>query len=136
MEIEVDNMEYKLSQLRLLVENYRDSVRFYEHTLGLLLLRGDIESGYAEFEASGIRLSLLQRSKMSEALGMVDSKQEGRRHVALAFAVDDVDTTFNELKRKGVKFALAPRAHSNWNLRTAHFCDPDGNLIEINQRIK
>ena len=129
-------MEYKLSQFRLLVENYRDSVRFYEHTLGLLLLQGDLESGHAEFEVSGVRLSLLQRSKMSEALGMVDPKQEGRRHVALAFAVDDVDTAFSELKSQGVKFTLAPRAHSNWNLRTAHFHDPDGNLIEINERIE
>ena len=129
-------MEYKLSQLRLLVENYRDSVRFYEHTLGLLLLQGDLESGYAEFEASGIRLSVLQRSKMSEALGMIEPKREGRRHVALALAVDDVDAAFSELKSKGVKFTLAPRTHSDWNLRTAHFCDPDGNLIEINQRIE
>jgi catechol 2,3-dioxygenase-like lactoylglutathione lyase family enzyme len=128
-------MEYKLNHIRLLVENYRDSVRFYEHTLGLPLLRGDLESGYAEFEAPGIRLGLLQRSAMSEALGMVEPKQEGRRHMAVAFAVDDVDAAFNELKVKGVKFTLAPRTHSDWNLRTAHFNDPDGNLIEINQRM-
>lgn len=129
-------MEYRLDRIRLLVENYRDSVRFYEHTLGLLLLRGDLESGYAEFEAPGIRLDLLQRSEMSEALGMVEPKQEGRRHIALAFAVDDVDAAFNELKGKGVKFRLAPRTHSNWSLRAAHFDDPDGNLIEINQRME
>ena len=101
-------MEYKLNYIRLLVENYRDSVRFYEHILGLLLLRGDLESGYAEFEAPGIRLGLLQRSAMSEALGMVEPKQEGRSHVALAFTVDDVDAAFNELQGKGVKFTLAP----------------------------
>ena len=129
-------MEYTLKHIRLLVENYRDSVRFYEHTLGLPLIRGDLESGYAEFEAPGLRLSLLQRSEMSKALGMTEPRQEGRRHIALAFSVDDVDAAFSELKEKGVRFMLAPRTHHDWGLRTAHCNDPDGNLIEINQLMK
>lgn len=128
-------MKYQFNYVRLLVENYRDSVRFYRDKLGLPLLRGDLESGYSEFEAPGVRLALFQRSEMSKALGMTEPKGEGRRHIALAFAVDDVDAAFSDLKSKGVKFALAPRTHIDWDLRTAHFHDPDGNLIEINQRL-
>ena len=128
-------MAYQLNYVRLLVENYRDSVRFYRDKLGLSLLQGDLESGYSEFEAPGVRLALFQRSEMSKALEMTDPEGEGRRHIALAFAVDNVNAAFSELESKGVKFALAPRTHTNWNLRTAHFHDPDGNLIEINERL-
>ncbi len=128
-------MEYQFNYVRLLVENYRDAVRFYRDTLGLPLLQGDLESGYSEFEGSGIRLALFQRSEMSKALGLSEPKHEGRPHVALAFAVPDVDQAFQDLSGRGVKFALAPRTHADWNLRTAHFHDPDGNLIEINQRL-
>jgi lactoylglutathione lyase len=128
-------MDYNFDYVRLLVSNYRDSVRFYRDALDMPMIRGDLESGYAEFQAPGIRLALLQRSEMSKALGLEEPSGEGRRHVALAFSVGDVDEAFAELEKKGVRFTLAPRTHSEWNLRTAHLQDPDGNLIEINQRL-
>ncbi len=128
-------MEYRLDYVRLLVENYRDSVRFYRDKLELPMIRGDLESGYAEFQGDGVRLAVIEKSEMSKALGMEEPVGEGRRHVALAFSVDDVDAAFTKLEGKGVKFILAPRTHPDWNLRTAHLHDPDGNLIEINQRL-
>ncbi len=128
-------MDYNFNYVRLLVSNYRDSVRFYRDVLEMPMILGDLESGYAEFQAPGIRLALFQRSEMSKALGLQDAEEEGRRHVALAFAVEDVDRAFAELEAKGARFTLAPRTHSDWNLRTAHLQDPDGNLIEINQRL-
>lgn len=128
-------MDYKLNYVRLLVENYRDSLRFYRDTLKLPVHRGDLESNYAEFDTSGMRLALLQRSEMARVLGMEKENGEGRKHVALAFTVPDVDEAFRDLKSNGVKFAMAPRTHEDWKLRTAHFEDPDGNLLEINQRL-
>ena len=128
-------MDYQFNYVRLLVDNYRGSFRFYRDIMGMKLLHGDVDSQYAEFEAPGVRLALFQRSRMAEALGIPEVQGEGRGHVALVFAVDDVDAAHRELESKGVRFALAPRTHEDWDVRTAHFHDPDGNVIEINQRI-
>jgi len=49
--------------------------------------------------------------------------------------VNDVDAARKELETTGVSVALAPRTHVDWDVSTAHFHGPDGNLIEINQRI-
>ena len=129
-------MDYRFSYIRLLVNNYRGSFRFYRDVMGMKLLRGDVDSEYAEFEAPGVRLSLFQRARMTEALGIPEPQGEGRGHVALVFAVHDVDAAHRELEKQGVKFTLAPRTHEDWDVRTAHFHDPDGNVIEINQRIE
>jgi lactoylglutathione lyase len=133
---EVKRMDYRFSYVRLLVNNYRGSFRFYRDVMGMKPLRGDVDSEYAEFEASGVRLALFQRARMTEALGIPEPQGEGRGHVALVFAVDDVDAAHRELEKQGVKFTLSPRTHEDWDVRTAHFHDPDGNVIEINQRIE
>ena len=33
--------------------------------------------------------------------------------------------------QKGVEFAVGPTDRPDWYLRTAHFRDPEGNLIEL-----
>jgi len=128
-------MDFRFNYVRLLVDNYRGSFRFYRDVLGMRVLKGDLDSGYAEFEVPGVRLALFQRARMTEALGLPEPQGEGRGHVVLVFAVDDVDAAHRELEEKGVRFALAPRTHADWDVRTAHFHDPDGNVIEINQRL-
>ncbi|MFV9644620.1 MAG: VOC family protein, partial [Desulfobacterales bacterium] len=51
------------------------------------------------------------------------------------FEVPNVDKATQELKAKGVVFETEPTDRSVWGIRTAHFRDPDGNLIEINQAL-
>ena len=128
-------MDYRFDYVRLLVDNYRGSFRFYRDVLGMSVRRGDLDSQYAEFEAPGVRLALFQRARMAEALGVAEPSSEGRGHVALAFSVNDVDAAHRELEAKGVKFVLGPRTREDWGIRTAHLHDPDGNVIEINERI-
>jgi len=128
-------MDFRFNYVRLLTDNYRGAFRFYQDVMGMNPLHGDLKSEYAEFESPGVRLALFQRARMAEALGIPDATGEGRGHVALVFSVDDVDVAHRELEGKGVRFAQAPRTHEDWDIRTAHFHDPDGNPIEINQRI-
>lgn len=47
----------------------------------------------------------------------------------LAFEVDDIDATFEELKGKGVEFFIEPRDAGV--MRIAFFRDPDGNPLEL-----
>jgi len=98
--------------------------------MGMKLLRRD-----AGFETLGVRLALFRQARMTAALVIPEPQGEGRSHVALASAADDVDAARKELETTGVSVALVPRTHADWNVSTAHFHDPDGSLIEINQRI-
>ena len=45
-------------------------------------------------------------------------------------AVDDVDATYEELKRKGVKFDMEP-TDQTWGNREVYLRDPDGNSIRF-----
>jgi lactoylglutathione lyase len=57
---------------------------------------------------------------------------EGRGKISLIFAVEDVDKAWNELRKKGIQFVANPTDRPEWGIWTAHFTDPDGNIIEIN----
>ncbi|KAA0254227.1 MAG: hypothetical protein EDM79_20930, partial [Chloroflexi bacterium] len=41
-----------------------------------------------------------------------------------------------DLRAHGVTLLTEPTDHADWGIRTAHFRDPDGHLIEINQPLK
>lgn len=127
-------MQTQLRYIRLLVDDFRDGLRFYRDTLGLKVSRGDLDSHYAEFEGNGVRLALFQRSAMSEAIG-IELPERGHGNLALVLEVEDVDEAFRELEARGVRFIMAPRTHEEWGVRTAHLRDPNGNLIEINERL-
>lgn len=49
----------------------------------------------------------------------------------LQFKVEDVDKTYDDLHKKGVKCVNKPHDRKEWSARVAHFRDPDHNLIEI-----
>jgi lactoylglutathione lyase len=49
----------------------------------------------------------------------------------LDFKVDNVDAAYAQLIEKGVAFINEPHDREGWNVRLAHFRDPDSNLIEI-----
>ncbi|WP_144461350.1 VOC family protein [Siminovitchia fortis] len=54
--------------------------------------------------------------------------------IALIFKVDNVEEKYKELKEK-VEFITKPTAQERWEIKVAHFRDPDGSLIEIYESI-
>lgn len=80
----------------------------------------------------------LEPNWSDETIGNDDNLIESIRQnkVAIVFEVENVDTSFNEFQSKGVIFIKEPIDHLDWGIRTAHFHDSDGNLIEINCPIK
>ncbi len=118
--------------VRLLVADYEACVRFYRDLLGLELR---IDAGvYAEFKSRGTVLGIYKRELMAGIVGTAGkpAHAESQDRAALIFAVDDVDAAYRQLQAKGVVFVAEPTDRPDWVLRTAHFRDPDGNLIEIN----
>ncbi|GAA0986040.1 MULTISPECIES: VOC family protein [Nocardiopsidaceae] len=126
----------RCSYIRLLVNDYEACFHFYSEVLRLPVLRGDETSRYAEFDVeSGTRLAINQREVMAEALetDTADPALPHQDRIAVIFEVDDVDVTAAKLVADGARQAMEPRDWTAWGVRAAHFRDPDGYLLEINQ---
>lgn len=130
-------MELTFTYARMLVENYAACFRFYRDTLGLELVWGDENTGYAEFQSGGVKVALFARQQMAQAVASdhLPSDADAQDRVALIFAVANVDEAYQHLSTKGVTFITEPTDRPDWSVRTAHFRDPSGNLIEINTRL-
>jgi predicted enzyme related to lactoylglutathione lyase len=95
---------------------------------------GDENSGYAELHTGDyIKLALFRKELMAEAIPSAyqASAMECQNKMALVFAVDNVDELYYHLKENNAMIVTQPMDRPEWGLRTAHFRDPDGNLIEI-----
>ena len=97
---------------------------FYSDVLGFPIV-GQIPGSPTTFiDIGGTTIELGMTSDAIEAppkVGMVH----------LAFEVDDVDATYEELVAKGVEFHVLPGDATG--LRMAFFRDPDGNALELFQ---
>ena len=131
-------MMMRLTHIRLLVDDFPACFRFYRDVMGLPVAWGDENGPYADFEAGDAMLALYDRRLMAEAVGSTDRPfaAEAMDRSALIFAVDSVDHVCDELRAKGVPVEAEPQDRPVWGVRTAHFRDPDGNLIEINTELQ
>ena len=126
--------EMKRMHIRLLVNRFRECFEFYRDILELPVRYGDKHSSYAEFKSDAIHIALFKRDLMAAVVDRAEHPQEGdnQDRVALILRVDDVAKPFEKLNEKGVRFVTDPIDRKEWQCRTAHFRDPDGNLIELN----
>lgn len=131
-------MSFDYDYTRLLVSNFEACFLFYRDMMGLPVRRGTEEDTYAEFELGETSLSLFDRNMMAEAIGAADRPDPGKAkdRFCLVFQVEDVNATCEKLRGLGVTMTAEPTDRPDWNIRTAHFRDPDGNLIEVNQPLQ
>lgn len=125
----------RLTHVRLLVSDHNACLRFYRDVLGFELIMGGESQVYSELKAGdGIILALFLRRFMAEAIGTqaLPADASAQDRVVLTFEVESVDAAYERLRERGVEFVAAPADRPDWMIRTAHFRDPDGNLIEIN----
>ncbi len=131
-------MTPKYEFTRLLVTNFKECFRFYRDVMGFKANFGTEDDTYADFEVGEINISLFDKAEMSATLG-TSSKPvhaEMQDTICLTFSVESVDEFCRHLKEKGVSLLTEPTDHEDWGIRTIHFRDPDGHLIEINQPLK
>lgn len=114
----------------LLVRDIKASVRFYKETLGLT---GDTAGPWAEFRSKGCRIVLLDRGFWAAVTRtrVASSPKRPRASVVLAIQVPNVTKLYRTLRRRRVRFELAPRDIPEMGNRVALIADPDGNLVEL-----
>ena len=94
------------------------AVRFYGNTLGL---EQEVDTeDFAEFNCGNVTLSLIKQDKSPGVVGHI------------AFAVDDVQAAYVELKEKGAHLEGDPVDYGCCRAVTVQ--DPDGNVVIIHRR--
>jgi lactoylglutathione lyase len=126
-------MNIRFALNRLLVTNFEECFYFYHDILGFDYQAGDETGPYVEFKTGDTLLALFDRGYMALVVGAGSkpSETECQDRAALIFSVNSVDEAHRTLQIRGVNFLTEPRNRPDWGIRTAHFRDPAGNLIEI-----
>lgn len=128
-----------LYAVRILVDDFPASWKFYRDVLGLTPAPGHGEPPYGEFVSEGRSIvSLFGRREMASATGLSpgrDSKAQVGQS-ALIFEVKDVDAAAARFRRKGVRLLQGPTDRPQWSLRTIHLRDPDGYLLEVYSELR
>jgi lactoylglutathione lyase len=122
----------KLSYIVLLSDDVPGAVRFWRDVIRLPLTYSDETIGYAAFDtgSAGLALSIYSRSGLATLFGEATPAPAGRQ-MYLSFPVDDVDTAYAELIKRGATSVVKPRDVPEQQARLAHFSSPDGHVIEI-----
>jgi catechol 2,3-dioxygenase-like lactoylglutathione lyase family enzyme len=119
----------RLSQVRLLVDDFGAAFRFYRDELGLEPGFGSEDAPpYASFVAGDGAVAIFERSGQAET---VELRAPGDSTL-LVLEVDDVDA---DAARLGDRVVREPVDRSDWGGRVAYVRDPSGNLIELFQTI-
>lgn len=86
---------------------------------------------FADFKLEGTSLAIFEKEA---AVAMFPKEHMGSGGgVVLAFQVEDVNKTCEELKSKEVDVFEGPKT-TPWGQTVAYFKDPDGNIWEVSKK--
>lgn len=123
----------KLSNVRLLTNDFQKSVTFYRDTMDFMIGTYAEEMQFASFKTGDAKIEIFARTQISEIIGEknlpIDVKSQTK--ILLCFEVEKIDEVCAGLKKKGVTFINEPHDQKDWDARVAHLRDPDGNVIEL-----
>lgn len=121
-----------LTQIRLIVDDFARSVKFYRDVVGLRPQLDNPEPPYTAFKPElGSSLCLHDRADLDTMLGGI--LRPGRGDTTLvSLRVDDLDAYLTEIRARGAEITSGP-VEFGGRIRCAYLRDPEGNLIEIQQ---
>jgi lactoylglutathione lyase len=118
----------KLSQVRLLVDDFPGCFHFLRDGLGLECMFGEEGEDYASFVAGAGTLALFRRSGQENVIRL----RPAGDGALVVLEVEDVDA---EAAKLGELVVGGPVSQPEWGGRVAYLRDPDGNLFELFQTI-
>jgi predicted enzyme related to lactoylglutathione lyase len=117
----------KLSQVRLLVDDFPAAFRFYRDVLALEPTFGGEEDGYASFG----NIAVFARGGQEDAVSL-RSPGDG---ALVCLSADDLDTEVARIEAAGGAFLGPAQAQPDWGIRVVYIRDPAGNLIELHEEL-
>ncbi len=117
----------KLSQVRMLVDDFPAGFRFYRDVLGLEPTSGGEDDVYASFG----KVAIFVRSGQ-EAVAEVRPQGDG---ALLCLSVEDLDAAVARVEAAGSTLLGPAVAQPDWGIRVVYLRDPAGNLIEIHEEL-
>ncbi len=127
----------KLTNIRLLVNNFDNCFDFYSEAMGFQVTWGKKGDIYGSFEVNDqFMIAIYDAKLMDEHIGVPHlSRAKDVDQALLVFEVVSVDETYQSLKDKKNTFINEPHDMPGWGIRCVHLRDPEGNLIELNQEL-
>lgn len=130
-------MKFKFTYVKLNVYNYEACLHFYRDVLGFESVFSE-QDDCTELNLSTVRLSLIKQKKIKGILEGIELISSSKRNngISVSFQVRNLHEVCRQLKEQGVKFLLHnPCSFPVWEFSSTFCCDPDGNLIEIQQSL-
>lgn len=122
----------RVCAVALFVQDFEKCLAFYRDKLGLQVVHS--EPKMVAFKMQDQDFALYEMSQAAELINVeigAFEPQTGKiDRGMLCTLVDNVDTTYEAFKAKGVEFTKPP-VDQPWGIRAAYFRDPEGNIWEI-----
>jgi len=116
----------------IIVSDMAKSVQFYRDTLGIPLKFESPE--WTEF-ATGTTTLALHGGGVAHEYHDTGDQSKTAGSCSIGFSVEDVDSTYEDLKAKGVRFLMPPTRRDDQGIKLAVAIDPDGLPISFAQMI-
>lgn len=117
----------KLTSLRIITKDIKQSVEFYEKAIGLTAQW--YTEDFAELSAGSITLAIGSIRTM-KIFGENLTESTGGKNSIIEFLVTNVDDEYQRIKEITNDIVQEPTTMP-WGNRSLLFCDPDGNLINF-----
>lgn len=114
-------MFQKINYVMVTVSEMRKSVNFYRNQLGIRMKFESPE--WTEFD-TGDTILALHGGGQPRPAGVQEGNFAGT--CSIAFNVENLESAYEELKSKGVRFVMPPTERDDENLKLAVAVDPDG----------
>jgi predicted enzyme related to lactoylglutathione lyase len=106
--------------------------KWYEEVLGLTVKFKTPDTSWQEFD---FEYSPPTRYAI-ESAPQLDASPVEQQGIMISFRVDDVVKSVSDLQKRGVEFFGTPKIREEGVSRFATFQDPEGNWLQISQRVK
>ena len=120
-----ENSIDKICGIIIWTDRLTEMCNFYEVALGLTIRSK--KSNYVNFEWDDFKLTIGTHDQ-------VKGKNKDKYRIMINFYVDNINETFSNLSKKGVKIIRKPEKEA-WGGLVATLEDPDCNIIQLLQKL-